>query len=275
MTREEILRIKKERKYSTARLSDLTGVPIGTLTKILSGETKNPRIDTMKAIEDFLLIDQHVPGDLDIHRYDVRQPETLMVAEKAIAYGVPEKEQGQYTTADLECLPEGRLVELIDGVIYDMASPTLPHAGIAREMFLSLFRYVSVQGGKCEVYLGPVDVYLDRDDKTCVIPDLIIVCDRNKLFLKGVKGAPDFILEVVSPSSARRDKVIKASKYMESGVREYWVVDPIAKNLIVFDYTEPGTLILPLKGRRGIGIFGGEPEIELDRLRELAEEYDD
>ena len=273
MNREDILRLKKEKKYSAAQLSDLSGVPLGTLTKILSGETKNPRVDTMKAIEDVLL-HENVPGDLDPHRYELKPSETLMVAEKALTYGVPVKEQGEYTRSDLECLPEGRLVELIDGVIYDMASPTLPHQNIAQSMFLSVFFYVQKKGGKCHVSLAPVDVFLDCDDRTSVIPDLFIVCDRDKLSKKGVNGAPDFILEVLSPSSVRKDKLIKTGKYLDAGVREYWIIDPDNKMLIIYDCVKPDTKILPLKGKQGIGIFGGEPLIDLDELRRLAEEFD-
>ena len=275
MQREEILRIKREKKYSAAQLSDLTGVPVGTLTKILSGETKNPRVDTMKAIEDVLLGEEHTPGDLDIHRYDVKPPQNLMVAEQAIAYGVPEKEQGTYTLADLEHLPEGRLVELIDGVIYDMSAPTLPHQKIAGEVYINLKSFLSARGGTCEAFISPADVFLDCDDRTSVMPDVFVVCDPDKQSKKGINGAPDFVLEVVSPSSVTRDKIIKAGKYLAAGVREYWIVEPDKKMLIVYDFLTPATAVLPLKGRHGVGIFGGEPLIDLDRLRELAEEFDD
>ena len=124
------------------QLSDLTGVPVGTLTKILSGETKNPRVDTMKAIEDFFKSDLTVPGDLDLYHSNCRQPDTLMVAERALAYGIPEKHQGEYTYPDLESLPEGRYAELIDGFLYDMSSPSITHQNIIQYMFISIYSYI-------------------------------------------------------------------------------------------------------------------------------------
>lgn len=273
MDREELIRLKKEYKYSAKQLSDLTGVPVGTLTKILSGETKNPRVDTMRAIEDFFARERKPVGDLDLHKYDLKPVETLMVAESAIAYGVPKKEQGTYTVDDLECLPEGRLVELIDGVLYDRAAPTLTHQEIIKSMFRSFDSFIDARKGPCRVCFAPVDVYLDCDKKTDLLPDLFVVCDKSKLSDDGVNGPPDFILEVISPSTEHKDKIVKAIKYLESGVREYWIIDPYRKQLIVYRYEVPTTQILQLEGTYPVGIFDGELEIDLDQIREITEEF--
>ncbi len=297
MTREELIRYKDNYGYSTAQLSELSGVPIGTLTKILSGQTKNPRIDTMQALEDFFKNKTGHSGDLHLYqnlsvqgcslskktpgafpqasprRYDASFT-PMMVAERAVQYGAPIKKQGNYTTEDMEALPEGRLFELIDGVLYDMASPSYTHQKIAESVFIRIWNQINRHKGACQVSLGPVDVHPDpEDDLTVVIPDLFIVCDRDKIRKDGIYGAPDFILEVLSPSTAQKDKITKTSKYLNAGVREYWIIDPVKKQLIVYEFEVPMTYVLPLAGSRGIGIFGGEPQIDLDELAGLAQQF--
>ena len=288
MTREEMIKIKTERGYSTAQLSEWTGVPVGTLAKILSGQTKNPRVDTMKQIEDFLLKDFPKYGDMfddqdGFLRY--RSPGTyptdpaaaadMMLCEKALAYGAPPKEQGRYTASDLEKLPEGRCCELIDGMLFDMATPTWIHQKIGEEIFLAIHQHIRDHKGKCLVSLAPVGIFLDGNrDSTYVIPDLFVVCDRGKLRQDSILGAPDFVLEVISPSTAAKDKIVKAAKYMNAGVREYWIIDPFKKTLVVYDYSIPQTHILPLEGMRAIGIFEEELLIDLDRIREIIDESD-
>ena len=288
MTREEMLKIKAERGYSAAQLSEYTGVPLGTLTKILSGQTKNPRVDTMKQIEDFFRQRSWLPGDLysyqgeEIPKREIPgySPETgentpWMLCEKAVAYGAPLKEQGEYTFSDLEKLPEGRLYELIDGMLFDMATPSWIHQKIGEEVFLAIHQHIRDHKGKCMVSLAPVGIFLDGNrDSTYVIPDLFVVCDRSKLRKDSILGAPDFVLEVISPSTAAKDKIVKATKYMDAGVREYWIIDPYKNKLVVYDYSGPQTHILPLEGKYAIGIFEEELLIDLDRIREIIEEFE-
>ena len=169
-------------------------------------------------------------------------------------------------------LPEGLITELINGVVYDLTSPTVTHQRIAREVFAPLYEHIRAHHGECEATFAPVDVYIRGDDKQdCVVPDLIIVCDPDIIRDKGVYGAPDFILEVLSPSTGLKDKMIKTTLYMETGVREYWMIDSKKKELTVYDFTEPRTYVLPLEGKRGIAIYGGEPEIDLDAIRKIIE----
>ena len=87
----------------------------------------------------------------------------------------------------------------------------------------------------CIPMFAPVDVQLDQDDKTMVQPDLMIVCDRKKLTRQGVFGAPDFIIEILSESTRKKDSYLKLMKYQKAGVREYWLVDPDKKKVIVYD----------------------------------------
>ena len=118
--------------------------------------------------------------------------------------------------------------------------------------------------------ISPVDVQLDEDDKTMVQPDVVVVCDRAKVKKRVVFGAPDFVLEVVSPSSIIKDYIKKAAKYEAAGVREYWIIDPIKRRVCTYDFIEgsaPG--IYPLSGKVPVAIFDQELEIDLDEYQEF------
>ena len=134
-----------------------------------------------------------------------------------------------YTYADYASwdLKEGERYELIDGVPYMMAPPSRRHQELVGEIF-GRFRDF-LKDKPCKVYVSPFGVRLnaagDHDD-TVVEPDIVVVCDRSKLDDKGCNGAPDLVIEITSPSSARHDKLIKFQKYQNAGVREYWIVDP-------------------------------------------------
>lgn len=131
-----------------------------------------------------------------------------------------------YTVEDIYQLPEGQRAELINGDIYYMAPPNFMHQEIVSELHYQIMDYIKKKKGNCKVLSAPFAVFLDKNDKTYVEPDLTIVCDRNKITEKGCNGAPDWIIEVVSPSTRRMDYLIKASKYETSGVLEYWIIDP-------------------------------------------------
>ena len=217
MTIQEMKEIKKQRGFSYARISDLTGVPLGTVQKIFSGETQSPRYDTLLALEQFFEGEAY----------------PQMVQDKAAVYGT-EKEQGEYTIEDYYALPEERRVELIDGVIYDMGAPSFNHQRIGGEIHRQIANYIYGNKGKCIPMMSPVDVRLDCDNKTMVQPDVLILCDHDKIVKGRVFGAPDFVLEVISPSTKRKDYFKKLEKYENAGVREYWILDPYKKQLLVF-----------------------------------------
>ena len=137
-----------------------------------------------------------------------------------------------YTTEYIYALPEGQRAELIDGVIYDMAPPSRIHQELSGELFAMIREYIKTNNGSCKIYPAPFAVFLNEDDKNYVEPDISVICDPNKLDDKGCIGAPDWIIEIVSPSTKRMDYMIKLFKYRTSGVREYWIVDK-AKNRIL------------------------------------------
>ena len=131
-----------------------------------------------------------------------------------------------YTYADYEKWEDdGKRWELIDGVPYMMAGPSTEHQRMVMEFSIAFGSYL--KGKKCEVFASPIDVRLnfDKGDNTVVQPDLVIVCDKEKIDKKGIKGAPDIVIEVISPSSIRMDRVTKYKKYQKYGVKEYWIVN--------------------------------------------------
>ena len=141
-----------------------------------------------------------------------------------------------YTTADIYDLPDGHRAELIDGQIYYMAPPSRRHQKISMELSATIRDYIRSHNGSCEVYSAPFAVFLSEDDRNYVEPDISVICDPNKLTDRGCTGAPDWIIEIVSPSSRRMDYFVKLFKYRSSGVREYWIVDPDKKQIIAYDF---------------------------------------
>ena len=136
-----------------------------------------------------------------------------------------------YTIEDIYALPDGERAELIDGHIYYMAPPSYKHQKLVMELSAIIRNYIKQHKGTCEVLPAPFAVYLDEINNTYVEPDISVICDPNKLDDKGCKGAPDWIIEIVSPASRKMDYLLKLFKYRSAGVREYWIVD-IAKNRI-------------------------------------------
>jgi Uma2 family endonuclease len=137
-------------------------------------------------------------------------------------------EDHYYTYGDWLEFDESVRAELIDGVPYMMAPPATNHQDIHRELFLQLGNFL--KGKSCKVYSAPFAVRLfpqdDLGDDTVVEPDITVICDRSKIDKQGCKGAPDLVIEILSPSNIRHDRIVKFQKYLAAGVREYWVVDP-------------------------------------------------
>lgn len=181
------------------------------------------------------------------------------------------KRQGEFTIDDYNALREENLVELIDGVIYDTNTPTTGHQGIGLEIRDKLSSYIKKNKGKCFALAAPASVQLDCDNKTMVVPDVFVVCDRNK-FIKGiVYGAPDFIIEVLSPSTRKKDITIKLRKYRNAGVREYWIVDPNNKQVCVYEFEKTKhTVIYTFEDKVPVGIFNGECVVDFKEVYEYV-----
>lgn len=140
------------------------------------------------------------------------------------------------TSYDYWNLPEEKRAELIDGQLYAMAPPSRMHQELSFSIARKIADYIDSHNGNCKVYTAPFAVNLNADDTTYVEPDISIICDKSKLSDKGCNGAPDFIIEIVSPSSRKMDYITKNTKYSEAGVREYWIVDPEKERTTVYHY---------------------------------------
>lgn len=145
---------------------------------------------------------------------------------------IPEKKI--YTIEDIENLPEGQRAELIDGDLYLFAAPTRIHQEISYQISRIIGNYISGNKGTCKVYPAPFDVRLFGDDSVVVQPDISVTCDPDKLTDKGCSGAPDWIIEVVSPSSIEQDYYRKLGLYQAAGVKEYWIVNPETQKTTVY-----------------------------------------
>lgn len=145
-------------------------------------------------------------------------------------------EEEYFTTEDIYALPDGIRAELIDGQIFYMAPPGKTHQKILSYLHGLIFNYIQNHNGSCEIYPAPFAVFLNKDDGNYVEPDISVICDKDKLDEKGCHGAPDWVIEIVSPSSKRMDYYTKLFKYRSSGVREYWIVDSKLDRIMVWNF---------------------------------------
>ena len=160
------------------------------------------------------------------------------------------------TLDQYEALPEDKRAEVFDGVIYDMASPSQIHQTILTELLVIIRNYIKSKNGSCSVFPAPFDVKLSDKPLTIVQPDIMVICDKDKLDGKRCNGAPDFIIEIVSPSSRRMDYYKKCTLYAESGVREYWIVDPEKQRTMIYRYEDDAApMIVPFEQDLAVGIY--------------------
>lgn len=146
------------------------------------------------------------------------------------------KDKAICTVDYIYALPDGQRAELIDGQIYNMAPPMRIHQKLINRLSQVITNYIDAKHGECEVYPAPFAVFLNADNKTYVEPDISVICDKNKLDDRGCNGAPDWVIEIISPSTERMDYGIKLFKYHSAGVREYWIVNPLKNIVNVYDF---------------------------------------
>jgi Uma2 family endonuclease len=191
-----------------------------------------------------------------------------------VTMGLPLRDTQRHTYGEYRTWPEDVRYELIDGVAYAMAPPVRAHQRVVVELLRQIAD--ALQGSPCEVNVAPFDVRLpdadeaDDDILTAVQPDIVVVCDPRKLDVRGCRGAPDLVIEVLSPSTAGHDQIVKLAAYERHGVAEYWLVHPTDRTVTVYTWTHSGY------GRPAISEFEGSlvsvavPVITIDWARVVA-----
>lgn len=195
--------------------------------------------------------------------------------------GLALKDTQPHSYGDYLTWPDDSRYELIDGDAYLMApGPDLGHQDVAGEIYLQIRQ--ALKNKSCRAFIAPLDVRLpkhneaDKDIDTVVQPDVLVVCDSSKLDRRGVRGAPDWVVEVLSPSTASHDQILKRKIYERHGVREYWLIHPVDRVLTVYrlvnaEYGKPE--LFELHGETRVGIL---PEIVIqwdDLVARLPTDY--
>lgn len=233
--RDRLQEKKRMLGWTTEKLAEKSGIPVGTINKILNGETRSPRYDTMQALEQAWKEEEQRRSGSYVHA----------AADSSVrdSSGVATWEDTgrKFTIEDYKKLPDQVRAELINGKLYLMASPTVEHQIIVTKLVAQSMAYIQKKGGDCVPICAPMDVQLDEDEETMLQPDFLIVCEKDRIREDRITGAPDFIVEVLSPSTRMRDGNLKLRKYMEAGVREYWIVDPERQKVITY-WSEEGYL---------------------------------
>ena len=179
----------------------------------------------------------------------------------------------KYTIDDYYALPDDKRFELIDGIFYDMSAPTQIHQALLGQLYIQFSACIESHP-ECELFFAPLDVRLDNDDYTMVQPDLLIVCNRSDKDKRRINGAPDFVVEILSPFNRSHDMIRKLGKYKDAGVREYWIIDPEKGKVIVYDLEHDDFLRLyTFRDSIPVLISDGECSIEFERIYEKVKRY--
>jgi len=272
--KEYIKRQKEELGMTTEALSKLSGVPVGTINKILNGETKSPRYDTLRSLAKVLFADGVFPNNPEAPSqtadstisvsYDLSPAGRYNsgVNENALIY-----RKKPFTITDYYGLPEDVRAELIDGELIYMEAPDYAHQAVISELAYLLTDYIRKQQGACKVLMSPLDVQLDCDEHTVLQPDMVISCKKEQRTKRGIYGAPDMVVEITSPSTRKRDFTRKMAKYAEAGVREYWIVD-LQKKLVITYFFEDDMIphVYSFDTRIPVSIFRNQCTIHFEEI---------
>ncbi len=267
---KELKKRKKALKLTTAELAFIAELPVGTVSKIMTGETKNPSYATIEKIDKALAHEEmlarvhayieellayihgHPDENVDQVKFEREYRKAHNLDDSPLPFAMPQTAQNNALDIELfhdprvneeicAQLGENRCIELIDGHLIINEMPDMDHQIIVQNLGEKIRDFIKRNKGKCKMFNVGINVFLDEDDYTLVIPDVVVLCDRGKIGKKGIIGAPDWVIEVVSPSTRTNDYNRKMHKYMAAGVREYWIIDPLKEKIIT--YVEGETLM--------------------------------
>lgn len=263
MTLDEMKKKKKELGYSNSRISELSGIPLGTVQKIFGGVTDAPRHETLIALEKALKESDNSVSDI------------MFLEEQNFEYGSAVK-KATYTIDDYYALPDDIRAELINGELFDMAAPSGVHQIILGSLYAEFRNCIQHHHSDCHVLFAPLDVQLDRDIYTILQPDLIIFCGMENMLKNKYYGAPDFVAEILSPSSRVKDTFTKLNKYKYAHVREYWIIDPENKQVTVYHFSgdsDTETRKYSFNDKIPLGISDGKCIIDFSKIHKEAEPF--
>lgn len=298
---QELKKRKKKLKITTADLACMAGLPVSTVSKIMTGETKNPSYITIERIDRALLHEEMIrriqayreaisryynsiqASDdivLDYIEFEKKYREEHNLNNAPIPFAISmddlksanmesdvsgntvKKNEIRMTIGDLAKLGDDRFLELIDGNIIIGQAPNIKHQMLVQSIGKTIDKYIDDNNGKCRMFNVGINVQLDEDEYTLTIPDIVVLCDDSKLSDSAIIGAPDFIIEVVSESTRRIDYNLKMHKYMAAGVEEYWIVDPYKERVTVYIAGEPMlAYVYSFADQIPMGIYEGRLEI--------------
>ena len=240
-------------------LAALSSVHQADISNIERG-LANPSIETVEKL--VRVMNRHLDFDLKTQE---EMDDELIVPGNLAMYLASWKRQGDYTVRDIMELPEGVHAELIDGVIYDMASPSTEHQRVAGNLYFQFRKYIESRKGNCEVFIAGIGVVMEDNDKYFFEPDMTVSCNPDNIG-NHIITAPDLVLEITSPSNASRDYSLKASAYRKMGVREYWLIDLQREYLIIHDYISNIEEIHRFDETVGVKIYDGDLKIDLREM---------
>lgn len=264
----DLKRRKKNLKLTTAQLAYLAELPVGTVSKVMTGETKKPSYITIEKIDRALAHEEmiarlseyklyleeyfkeHPDEDVDMKELENKYRSERGLSNDPIPFAVPISQIEDHgnltavvdkraTVSMLGEIGEDRTVELLDGNIIINETPGIKHQTIVQNIGWTIQRFIDDNKGKCKAFSVGVNVRISEDDYTLLIPDIVVVCDPDSIRDDGIWGAPDWVIEVVSRSTRHRDYKDKMYKYMSGGVREYWIVDPEKEKVTTYIEGEP------------------------------------
>lgn len=282
MKLSEIKELKREYGFTNEDLARMSTVPLSTVQKIMSGEVKSPRYDTLEKLSGALMAvgtqasqyDSRT-GSSEVHEDNLAYCDDDSFAQrrrKTIINEMETKKRGEFTLEDFYALPDEHRVELIDGVLYDMAAPRIIHQQAAMAIYNQLRAAREKCNKNCNIFGLPIDVQLDKDDRTMIEPDLVVLCDKSKIIGRCIYGAPDLVVEILSKSTKRKDMSVKLNKYLEAGVKEYWIVDILKKDdlrVLVYDFAHDDWWhMYTFDDKVPVGISEGKCFVDFSKVKE-------
>ncbi len=290
---------KKALGLTTAQLAYLCELPIGTVSKIMTGETRNPsyltieKIDKVLSHEEMLArvrayvdailkyIEEHPEENVDQIQFEKRYRREHGLDDAPLPYAksmqntgedfrkfdgsLALSHRGNVTVQMLDEIGEDRRIELIDGHLIINEYPKMRHQMVVQNLGELIRDFIRAHDGKCKMFSVGVNVYLDEDDYTLVGPDIVVLCDESRMNEMGIVGPPDWVIEVTSPSTRSRDYGKKMHKYMNAGVREYWIIDLEKEKVTTYIEGEPMmAYVYDFKDEIPVYIYGGELKITVE-----------